>query len=546
MKYPSLFLGIFSLMLLFSCTSKEQVDLIVENAHIYTANNSFDIVSSFAVKNGKFVAVGEVDEIKSKYEATKYVDLNFAAVFPGLIDAHCHFYGLGVNQQAADLVGTTSFDQVIERVRAFYSDKNPSVIRGRGWDQNDWEVKKFPNKQVLDELYPEIPVLLERVDGHAYLVNQKALDMAGIDVTTKVDGGTVEVESGKLTGILVDTPMGLVDAVMPKFTLEENIEALKKADEISLSYGLTTVNDAGLNDEIIQLIDSLQKADALKIRVYAMLSASSKDLDAYLAKGIIKTERLQVNSVKVYADGALGSRGAALRAPYTDKAGHFGAMITTQEDMEILAEKIAASDYQMNTHAIGDSANIAVLRAYRKALQNKPDRRWKVEHAQIITPIDIDYYKEGIIPSVQPTHATSDMYWAEERLGAERMKGAYAYKSLLHAAGTLALGTDFPVEQVSPFLTFSSAVSRQDVEGYPQGGFSPEERLSREETLKGMTLWAAYSNFQEDERGSIEVGKVADFVVLSHDIMTVPVPAIKDTYVKQTYINGALVYDKKE
>jgi predicted amidohydrolase YtcJ len=544
MKIPSLLLVTFTLMLLCSCTSKEQVDLIVENAQIYTANKSFDIVSSFAVKNGSFVAVGDIDEIKSKYVATENIDLKSAAVLPGLIDAHCHFYSLGINQQAADLVGTTSFDQVIEQVQQFYKGKNPSVIRGRGWDQNDWEVKKFPNKKILDDLYPEIPVVLERVDGHAYLVNQKALDLAGIDIYTNVPGGSVEQESGKLTGILVDTPMGLVDAVLPKPTLQENIEALKIADDISLSYGLTTVNDAGLNDEIIQLIDSLHKANELKIRVYAMLSASSKDLDEYLKKGILKTERLQVNSVKVYADGALGSRGAALRAPYSDKAGHFGAMITTQEDMEALAEKIAASEYQMNTHAIGDSANIAVLRAYRKALKNKTDRRWKVEHAQIITPIDIDYYKDGIIPSVQPTHATSDMYWAEDRLGSHRMKGAYAYKTLLNASGIVALGTDFPVEHVSPFLTFSAAVSRQDVAGYPQGGFLPEERLSREETLKGMTLWAAYSNFQESERGSIEVGKMVDFIVLNSDIMTLPISEIKDAFVTHTYVNGELVYRK--
>jgi len=441
------------------------------------------------------------------------------------------------------LVGTKSFEEVIDRVKAFYKDKEVSVIRGRGWDQNDWEVKKFPTKEQLDELYPSIPVVLERIDGHAYIVNQKALDLAGITVATKFAGGSIEINNGELTGVLVDTPMALVDQVLPKPTLEESSEALKKAEQISFSYGLTTVNDAGLNKEVITLIDSLQTIKALKIRVYAMISNNEDNLAYYLPRGIIKTDRLYVGAVKVYADGALGSRGAALKAPYTDKPNHYGAMITTQEELFSLANRIAKSNYQMNTHAIGDSANIAVLRAYTQALSDLKSRRWKVEHAQITSPIDFDFYKNGIIPSIQPTHATSDMYWVEDRLGSDRMNGAYPFKSLLKASGTLALGTDFPVEQVSPFLTFYAAITRQDQEGYPKSGFTPKELLSREETLKGMTIWAAHSNFQEKERGSIEVGKMADFIVLNNDLMKVPVVEIPTTKVLATYVNGELVYD---
>lgn len=530
--------------MLLSCESKQEVDLIVTNAKVYTVDDSFKVVSSFAVNNGKFIAVGSDDTILSSYDSKSIINANNQSIYPGFIDAHCHFYGLGLNQSVVDLVGTESFDEVIQRVVDFYKGKDVSVIRGRGWDQNDWELKKFPNKDRLDELFPYTPVALERVDGHAYLVNQKALDLAGISSKTKMSGGSIELENGKLTGILVDTPMALVDAVLPSPTEEESKEALKKAEAISFSYGLTTVNDAGLNKATIQQIESLHQSGDLNIRIYAMVSNNQENLDYYLEKGIIETDRLYVGSVKVYADGALGSRGAALKRPYSDKPGHYGAMITTEEELLELADRIAKSDYQMNTHAIGDSANVAVLRAYTKAVDDLKSRRWKVEHAQITSPIDFSYYEKGIIPSVQPTHATSDMYWAEERLGADRMPGAYPFKSLLEASGTLPLGTDFPVEQVNPFLTFYAAITRQDQEGYPEGGFTPDQKLTREETLKGMTIWAAYSNFQEDQRGSIEVGKMADFIILDRDLMEVPALEIPQSNVLNTYLGGTLVYSK--
>ena len=529
---------IATVVLVFSCTTKEEVDLIVTNANIYTVDANFSKANSFAVKDGKFVAVGDSEEITQKYDAAEQLDAEGKTIVPGLIDAHCHFYGLGQNQQVVDLVGTQSFDEVVERVVAFQKERPSNFIRGRGWDQNDWEVKEFPTKNKLDELFPDTPVALERVDGHAYLVNQKALDMAGITTETQTEGGEIVKENGVITGVLVDNPMALVDKVIPEASLAQKIQALKDAEKISLDYGLTTVNDAGLPRDIIELIDSLQQADELSIRVYAMVSNYPENLDYFLNKGIIKTDELNVRSVKVYGDGALGSRGAALRAPYSDKPGHFGAMVTPVDQIEALAERIAATDYQMNTHAIGDSANIVVLRAYKKALEGKSDRRWKVEHAQVITPSDFDYFENGIIPSVQPTHATSDMYWAEDRLGEERVKGAYAFKDLLDKAGLVALGTDFPVEQVSPFLTFYAAVARQDLEQYPEGGFQMENALSREETLKGMTIWAAYSNFEEDEKGSIEPGKFADFVVLSDDLMTIPSEEIPNVTAEQVFLGG--------
>ena len=530
------------LVLLSGCElMKEKVDLVIVNAKVYTVDDSFSEAQAFAVQDGKFIAVGTTDEIRDVYTSDQLIDADGRAITPGLIDAHCHFYGLGLTQQIVDLVGTTSFEEVLERVRAFHTANPKSFVRGRGWDQNDWEIKEFPTKAQLDTIFPDIPVALERVDGHAYLVNQKALDMAGIDWSTKVEGGEI-VKLWKngfsgITGILVDNPMTLIDSIMPLPSLEDNIKALKDAERISLNHGLTTVNDAGLSRSTIELIDSLQQAGELSIRVYAMVSNNKEDVDYFINKGPIKTDRLNVRSIKVYGDGALGSRGAALKEEYSDLPGHFGAMITPVEDIEALAEKLALSEYQMNTHAIGDSANIAVLRAYKKVLQGKSDRRWKIEHAQVLTEGDFDYFEDGIIPSVQPTHATSDMYWAEDRLG-ERVKGAYAYKTLLNKAGTIALGTDFPVENVSPFLTFYAAVARMDTSGYPKGGFQMDEALSREEALKGMTIWAAYSNFEEDEKGSIEPGKFADFVIYDKDMMTVPVEEIPTIRAEQTFISG--------
>lgn len=534
-KFTTLLLSI----LLWNCASKEQVDLIVTNSNIYTVNDEFSKAEAFAIKDGKFVAVGNSAEIMNTYESSTTVDGKGQTILPGFIDAHCHFYGLGQNQQVVDLVGTNGFEEVLERLQVFQKEKNSNFLRGRGWDQNDWEIKKFPTKHRLDELFPNIPVAIERVDGHAYLVNQKALDLAGITLGTKVEGGEIVKQNGQLTGVLVDNPMELIDNVMPETNRATKIQALLDAQKICVDLGLTTVSDAGLDKEIIELIDSLHQTGDLQMRIYAMISNKKENLDYYLPKGKIKTDRLNVQSVKVYGDGALGSRGAALKESYSDKKNHFGAMVTSPKNIEALAQRIANSDYQMNTHAIGDSANGHILKTYDKFLKDQTNRRWRIEHAQVIDPSDFNYFKnENIIPSVQPTHATSDMYWADERLGDERIKGAYAYKDLLDLSGKVALGTDFPVEHVSPFLTFYASVSRKDIKNYPEGGFQMENALSREETLKGMTIWAAYSNFEETEKGSIEVGKFADFIMLDQDIMTVPENRIPEIKVEKTYIDG--------
>ncbi len=524
-----------------STSKKEQAELILINGNIYTVNENFDKAQAFAVKNGRFLAVGTNEDILKFYESNNVVDAKNQTILPGLIDAHCHFFGLGMAMQNLDLEGSRSFQELVEKVIAYQKEKDPKIIFGRGWDQNDWEQKVFPTKDTLDLLFPNTPVILRRIDGHALLVNQKALELAGIDGNTKVSGGEIIKKDNKVTGVLIDNAMDLVYRVFPERDRKKEIKALLDAEKICFSLGLTTVDDAGLDKRTIDLIDSLQQKDLLKIRMYAMVSATEDNLDFYLKNGIIKTEMLNVRSFKVYADGALGSRGAALKEPYSDRHGHYGAMVTDPESLKKIATRIAESDFQMNTHAIGDSANAFLLKTYTEVLSGKSDRRWRMEHAQVISPTDFDMYKL-VIPSVQPTHATSDMYWAGERLGPERIKGAYAYKKLLKTNGMVALGTDFPVEQVNPMLTFYAAVSRKDLKGYPESGFQMEDALSREETLKGMTIWAAYANFEELEKGSIEKGKMSDFIILDRDIMQVEINSVPESKVLSTYVNGEKVF----
>ena len=522
--------------LLQSC--KKSVDYIAYNGNIYTVNNDFNVASAFAVKDGKFIDVGN-DEIFSKYNSNEKIDLNGSTVLPGLIDAHCHFYGLGLNQSVIDLTGTSSFNEILEKIAI---ENNKDVIRGRGWDQNDWEIKEFPDKLKLDLAYPNTPVILERIDGHAYLVNQKALDIAGIDINTKSTNGSLLSKKGKLTGVLIDGPMSIIDDAFGEISLDNKIKALISAQKICFQNGLTTVDDAGLSKEVILLIDSLQKKDLLKMRVYAMISNSEDDVDYFLENGPIKTNSLNVRSVKVYGDGALGSRGATLKEPYSDDKHNYGKLVTSYKDIKDLADKLAKANFQMNTHAIGDSTINILIDTYSKVLENKTDPRWRIEHSQIIDLNDINGYNNKILPSVQPTHATSDMYWANDRVGSKRIKGAYAYKALLEKSKVIGLGTDFPVEKVNPFHTFYASISRKDLNDYPEKGFEFENALSREETLKGMTIWAAYLNFEEKEKGSIEKGKFADFIIIDRDIMKVETNKTPNTKVLKTYLSGELVY----
>ncbi|MHB0754356.1 amidohydrolase [Polaribacter sp. M15] len=524
---------------LFSCGQKK-VDILVYNANVYTVNNLFQKAEAFAIKDGKFVAIGTNEQIFNSYSALDTINAHGKTIVPGLIDAHCHFYRMGLQQQKVSLEGTKSYDDVIKRIDSFQNVKNTNFITGRGWDQNDWPIKEFPTKDKLDSLFPTTPVAVRRVDGHALLVNQAAIDLAGITKNTPVSGGEIITKNGEMTGVLIDAAMDFIK--IPDPTKQEAIQGLLDAQKICFSYGLTTVDDAGLDRSTIELIDELQQKNQLKMRIYAMVSGDKQEqIDYYINKGIYKTDKLNVRSFKVYGDGALGSRGAAMRKPYSDRENHFGALIYPAERYREIAKQIAASEFQMNTHAIGDSANTWMLKTYNEVLKNEENRRWRIEHAQIISSEDFKSFN-NIMPSVQPTHATSDMYWAEERIGKKRMKGAYAFKDLLNRYGKIALGTDFPVEKVNPFLTFYASTFRKDLEGFPKDGFQMNNALNRNQTLKGMTIWAAYSNFEEEEKGTIEIGKFADFVILNQDIMTISGDKIPNTKVIATYLNGEKVY----
>ena len=540
MKTPD-YIFILLLILNLGCTNNK-ADLIVINSKIYTANKSNEVAKSIAVRNGKIIDIDSIN-LDNKYEAKEILDANEKTILPGLIDSHCHFYNLGLDQQVVDLRGTTSFEEIIERLKVYDLNNESNVILGRGWDQNDWEIKQFPVNTQLNSIFKNKLVVLERIDGHAYIVNDNALQLAGIDENTLVRGGLVLLKNNKPTGVLIDAPMSMVDKVLPEKTIKEKVNALKEAEEISFSYGLTTVDDAGLGMEIIDLIDSLHKSNELKIKIYAMVSVSKTNIQKLKKSGKIKTPKLNVRSFKVYGDGALGSRGAALKKPYCDDPHNYGFLRTDIKDLKYYANEIANMGFQMNTHAIGDSTVSVLLKEYQKVLNDIDDPRWRIEHSQVVDLNEFNLYNDKILPSVQPTHATSDMYWAYDRLG-ERIEGAYAFKDLLSSSKRIALGTDFPVERVNPFHTFYSSIERKDLSGYPASGFQIENALSREETLKGMTIWGAYFNFEENEKGSIEKGKSADFIIIDQNIMEIEAARIPNTKVLKTFVDGELVYQK--
>ncbi len=576
-------LFVVSVFFLFSCSSKQQVDLIVHNALVYTVDSTFSNAESFAIKDGKFVAVGKNEDILNKYDANEIIDAEGKAVYPGFIDSHCHFYGYGEGLQELDLVGTKSFEEVIEKVVEYSKTNKSDWIVGRGWDQNDWDVKEYPTRYELEKLFPNTPVFLERVDGHAAIANGTALKKANIGIDTKISGGVIEVglitkEEGEKydwlkfeyggetkpiqyplsipSGILVDNAVDLIKTKIPKPSKESIKQSLLAAQKDCFAVGLTTVDDAGLEKIIVDNIDELQKSGELKMRIYAMLTDNKENKDHYLKTGPYKTDRLNVRSFKFYADGALGSRGACLLQPYSDKPEGQGFLLSKPEHFDSAAVMMREYGFQMNTHCIGDSAVTLILSQplLWVLLQKSPEAsfakarsmRWRIEHFQVSTKNDIFNLKSsGIIPSIQPTHATSDMYWAKDRLGSERVKYAYAYNDLLNRAGMVAIGTDFPVENINPMYSFYAAVSRKDLKGFPEGGFQMENALSRENTLRGMTIWGAYANFEEKEKGSIEVGKFADFVIMEKDIMKCNIDEVPKTKVVYTFVNGEKVYSNK-
>jgi predicted amidohydrolase YtcJ len=526
--------------------SNYNADLFIKNAVVYTVDSSFSIADAIVVKGGKIIAVGKGDTLEQKYIAHHVIDAEGKSIYPGFIDAHSHFFDYGMSLQQARLENTKSWQEVLDSVKSF-SLRNPEGwINGQGWDQNKWTVKLFPNKAKLDSMFPVRPVILGRIDGHAVIANQAALNIAGIKPGQKIDGGTIETINGKLTGILIDNAQHLVAHKIPPPTDDVIQTALLDAQRNCFAVGLTTVEDCGLPYTMVNTIAQLQHKGDLKMRMYVMLSDSPDDFAYLFKRGVYKTPGLDVRSFKMFADGALGSRGACLLQPYSDQPNWHGFLLSSQKHFQDVAEQVAAKGFQLCTHAIGDSANRVILKIYASVLKGKNDRRWRIEHAQVLAPEDVKLFGEySIIPSVQPTHATSDMYWAINRLGPARLKSSYIYKQLLEQNGWLPLGTDFPVENINPMYTFYAAVERRDLKQFPAGGFQIENGLTREEALRGITIWAAKSNFEEKEKGSIEPGKYADFVILNTDIMKAPGQSLPRAKVLMTYVNGEKVYERK-
>lgn len=535
--------------------AQPRADLIVVNARVYTADDARPLAEAFAVRDGQIAFVGSTREARALAGPnTREMDLAGRTVIPGMVDAHAHFAGLADKLSTVDLVGVTSYEALIARVvaRAATVPKG-TWVQGRGWDQNRFADGQFPTHDALSAALPDHPVYLVRVDGHAALVNSAAMRAANLTASSvePTGGRILRTPAGEPTGVLVDNAQDLMADAIPAKGRAEVRRSLLAAQSDMHRWGLTGVHDAGASRGMIELYEDVAQAGELDLRLYAMISDNADDIAYYLQRGpqsALFNGRLWVRSIKLYSDGALGSRGAALLESYSDDPTNSGLLVSPPEHIQAVAEMGLQRGFQVNSHAIGDRGNRIVLDAYQAALDKYPmaDHRFRVEHAQILHYSDIPRFAElGVIPSMQASHQTSDMYWAGKRLGPERLLGAYAWRSLLNTGVIIPNGSDFPVEFVNPLLSFHAAIARQDGNDYPVGGWFPDQRMTRGEALKGMTLWPAYSAFQEDELGSLTVGKYADFVVLDQDIMRVAPELVLDTQVLSTWVGGKAVYERR-
>jgi len=550
----ALLLAVAAAPLIAQRSAPPPADLIVTNAKIYTVDDNHPFVSAMAVRDGRIQFVGsEREALLLKGASTRMIDAGGQTIIPGMIDAHAHLFGLGTFLKNIDLTDTRSYDAIVSRV----ADRLKGIpsgrwVIGRGWDQNKWGDTRFPTHEALTRVSANNPVVLERIDGHALLVNAAAMKAAGVTSATKDPaGGRIERgANNEPTGVFVDNAMALIERVIPPLSHDDMRSATLGAIAESNKYGLVGLHDPGEPREVIDVFEELAKAGTFSLRVYAMISDDSAAIEHYFQRGpqsALYDGHLWIRSIKLYADGALGSRGAALLDPYTDDQKNVGLLKSTPEHLRDVSTRALQHGFQVGTHAIGDRGNRVALDAYEAALKAVPtvDHRFRIEHVQVLDHADVPRFAQlGVIPSMQAVHQTSDMYWAPTRLGYARTFGAYAWRSLLNTGVIIPNGSDFPVERVNPLYSFHAAVSRQDDNSWPPGGWFPEQRMTREEALKSMTIWPAYAGFQENVSGSLTPGKYADFVILDQDIMTVPESSILGTGVIATYISGKAVFER--
>lgn len=525
-----------------SCYKGEEADIIIHNAKIYTLNEEHETFEAIAIKDGKIIEMGPNRQILNKYTADQIIDAQMRPVYPGFIDAHGHLTSQAHLDLQVDLNNTNSKSEIIQKLKS--KDPVNGWIQGRGWDQSLWGSDTLVDNTFLNEAFPNTPVFIKRLDGHAALVNQKAIDLTQIDTVTHVEGGIIERKDQKITGLLLDNAIDLVTTQIPEPTTKTMISALINAQKNCYQLGITGIHEAGVKSKNRDLLITATQEEQWKIPMYVMLFPTDKNLDFAKDSGHYKNENINIRSFKIVADGALGSRGACLLEPYQDQHNYQGIMTTPLQKIKETCEVAKVLNYQVNTHCIGDSANRYVLHTYADILDQDNDSRWRIEHAQVVHPNDIPLFKNNnIIPSIQPTHATTDMRWASDRLGQQRLhKEGYRAQTFIENGNTIVLGTDFPVESYNPFRTFHSAVTRQNDEGWPAGGFIPEEKISRINALHGMTKNAALASFQEHETGTLEEGKAATLIMLNQDLLEVKQEAILKSNVIYTLIKGEIVF----
>lgn len=524
-------------------------DSIVHARRIYCVDPHFSIAQSMAIRGGRIAGLGSRQEISGAFKTDRNIELGSAIIYPGFIDPHCHFLSYGYLLQRAGLFDASSWREAVERLVTYSKEKKilpGDWIQGRGWDQNLWNPRQFPDNTLLNMAFPQNPVLAIRVDGHAGVANARALLLAGIDASTKIEGGAIEIRNGLPTGLLVDNAVDAVRAIIPKPDSATTRKALLDAQAKCFEVGLTSVSNAGTEADEAWLFSSMIKEGALSIGMYAMLMPTDSNISEFVSQGALSNDRLSIRSFKMFADGALGSRGAYLLEPYADDPENKGLLTISPDELLEIAAIASRMGYQMNVHCIGDASLRLVLDVYSRFLRPGNDLRWRIEHAQLVHPSDLHRFGEmGVIPSIQASHATSDMAWTEFRLGPARMRNSHIYRSLLKENGWLPNGSDFPIEKIDPLRGFRSAVFRKNDDRLPTEGFAMDEALSRQDALRAMTIWAARANFEDGGRGSLELGKQADFTALDRDLIMDEEEDLWQARVAATAVQGAIVYSRQ-